>query len=178
MAATQHAQSAAEGAGHEADAEPTRFAIIGYAARLPGAADADEYWDVLRDGRDAVSEIPQDRWDVEEFFNQDAGAPGKIVTRRSKLFRNDHAAEETFIYIKEHNMYLVFVKDISDDEKRQEELAQLRAHTIDTAQQVIDKQMRVAQEIASLLGETTAETKVALTNLKKSMAGPESADRK
>ncbi|MEX7474229.1 type I polyketide synthase, partial [Mycobacterium adipatum] len=83
MAATQHAQSAAEGAGHEADAEPTRFAIIGYAARLPGAADADEYWDVLRDGRDAVSEIPQDRWDVEEFFNQDAGAPGKIVTRRA-----------------------------------------------------------------------------------------------
>ena len=117
-----------------------------------------------------------------EFYGEtafdEARDSGKIVTRRSKLFRNDHAAEETFIYIKEHNMYLVFVKDISDDEKRQEELAQLRAHTIDTAQQVIDKQMRVAQEIASLLGETTAETKVALTNLKKSMAGPESADRK
>lgn len=80
MAATHHAQSAA---GGEADTEPTRFAIIGYAARLPGAADADQYWDVLHDGRDAVSEIPQDRWDVEEFFNQDAGAPGKIVTRRA-----------------------------------------------------------------------------------------------
>ncbi|MGW0162259.1 type I polyketide synthase [Mycobacterium sp. NPDC003323] len=70
MTATQHAQS-------------TRFAIIGYAARLPGAADADEYWDVLAGGRDAVSEIPQDRWDADEFFDSDAGAAGKVVTRRA-----------------------------------------------------------------------------------------------
>ena len=50
-----------------------------------------------------------------------------------------------------------------------ERLEEMRMQTVDTAQKVIDKQMRVAQEIASLLGETTAETKVALTSLKKSM---------
>ena len=60
-----------------------RFAIIGYAARLPGAADADAYWDVLHAGLDTVSEIPSDRWDVEDFFDTDAGAPGKVVTRRA-----------------------------------------------------------------------------------------------
>jgi acyl transferase domain-containing protein/NADPH:quinone reductase-like Zn-dependent oxidoreductase/acyl carrier protein len=60
-----------------------RFAIIGYAARFPGAADADGYWEVLRDGRDAVSEIPADRWDVDEFFDPEPGAPGKVVTRRA-----------------------------------------------------------------------------------------------
>lgn len=60
-----------------------RFAIIGYAARLPGAADADEYWDVLHDGRDAVTEVPRDRWDADEFFDSDPGAPGKVVTRRA-----------------------------------------------------------------------------------------------
>ncbi|MGU3498287.1 SDR family NAD(P)-dependent oxidoreductase [Mycobacterium sp. C31M] len=70
MASTQH------GSGE-------RFAIIGYAARLPGAADADGYWDVLRNGRDTVTEIPQDRWDVDQFFDADAGAPGKVVTRRA-----------------------------------------------------------------------------------------------
>jgi len=59
------------------------FAIVGYAVRVPGAADADEFWDVLRQGRDAVSEVPQDRWDVEEFFDPDPDAPGKIVTRRA-----------------------------------------------------------------------------------------------
>jgi acyl transferase domain-containing protein/acyl carrier protein len=59
------------------------FAIVGYAARFPGAADADEFWQVLREGRDAVSEVPQDRWDVDEFFDSEPGAPGKIVTRRA-----------------------------------------------------------------------------------------------
>ncbi len=62
-----------------------RYAIVGYAARLPGAADADQYWEVLQAGRDAVSEVPEDRWDADEFFNPDPAAPGKIVTRRAGL---------------------------------------------------------------------------------------------
>jgi Beta-ketoacyl synthase, N-terminal domain len=60
-----------------------RFAIVGYAARFPGAPDADGFWDVLREGRDAVSDVPGDRWDVDEFFDPDPGAPGKVVTRRA-----------------------------------------------------------------------------------------------
>ena len=61
--------------------------IVGYALRFPGAADADEFWDVLQHGRDAVSEVPPDRWDVEEFYDPDPDAPGKIVTRRAGLHR-------------------------------------------------------------------------------------------
>ncbi|MBP1818573.1 SDR family NAD(P)-dependent oxidoreductase [Mycobacterium sp. OAE908] len=60
-----------------------RFAIVGYAARFPGAKDADEFWDVLREGRDAISEVPEDRWDVDEFFDPEPGAAGKVVTRRA-----------------------------------------------------------------------------------------------
>jgi acyl transferase domain-containing protein/acyl carrier protein len=59
-----------------------RFAIVGYAARFPGAPDADGFWDVLREGRDATSEVPGDRWDVDEFFDPEPGAPGKVATRR------------------------------------------------------------------------------------------------
>lgn len=62
---------------------PSGFAIVGYAARFPGAADADQFWQVLAEGRDAVSEVPQDRWDVDEFFDPDPDAPGKVVTRRA-----------------------------------------------------------------------------------------------
>lgn len=52
--------------------EPTpSFAIIGYAARFPGAASAEEYWALLRDGREAISDVPKDRWDIEEFFDPD-----------------------------------------------------------------------------------------------------------
>ncbi|MGK2853401.1 MAG: type I polyketide synthase, partial [Microbacteriaceae bacterium] len=78
MTATEHAPTTGG-----RSTEPSRFAIIGYAARLPGAADADGYWDVLHDGRDAVTEVPEDRWDVEEFFNKDPSAAGKVVTRRA-----------------------------------------------------------------------------------------------
>ncbi len=63
--------------------QPTSFAIVGYAARFPGAADAEEFWDVLREGRDAVSEVPADRWDVDEFFDPDPDTPGKVATRRA-----------------------------------------------------------------------------------------------
>ena len=59
------------------------FAIVGYAARFPGAADADEFWQVLREGRDAVSQVPRDRWNADEFFDPDPDAPGKVVTRRA-----------------------------------------------------------------------------------------------
>lgn len=67
----------------ESDHPPSGFAIIGYAARFPGGADADQFWEVLSEGRDAVSEVPEDRWDVDEFFDPDFDAPGKVVTRRA-----------------------------------------------------------------------------------------------
>ncbi|MGV9799469.1 type I polyketide synthase [Mycobacterium sp. NPDC003449] len=65
------------------DEQPPRFAIVGYAGRFPGAPDADEFWEVLREGRDAISEVPGDRWDADDFFDPEPGAPGKVVTRRA-----------------------------------------------------------------------------------------------
>ncbi|MGI6036674.1 MAG: [Fe-Fe] hydrogenase large subunit C-terminal domain-containing protein [Limnochordia bacterium] len=55
--------------------------------------------------------------------------------------------------------------DITSEQRQKAELSLLRRTTLENAQEVIDKQMRVAQEIAGLLGETTAETKVLLTKL-------------
>ncbi|MDV3126102.1 SDR family NAD(P)-dependent oxidoreductase [Mycobacterium sp. 21AC1] len=62
---------------------PARFAIVGYAARFPGAPDADGFWDVLSEGRDAISDVPKDRWDADDFFDPEPGVPGKVVTRRA-----------------------------------------------------------------------------------------------
>ncbi|MDM8533715.1 [Fe-Fe] hydrogenase large subunit C-terminal domain-containing protein [Clostridiaceae bacterium HSG29] len=56
--------------------------------------------------------------------------------------------------------------DITDAENNREELMRVKERTIETCQEVINNQMRVAQEIASLLGETTAETKLGLNKLK------------
>ncbi|MFY9921364.1 MAG: type I polyketide synthase, partial [Mycobacterium sp.] len=59
------------------------FAVVGYAVRFPGAPDVDEFWNLLQQGRDAISEVPGDRWDVEEFYDPEPGAAGKMVTRRA-----------------------------------------------------------------------------------------------
>ena len=61
--------------------------------------------------------------------------------------------------------------DLTAKREQEEKMKKLRQETIDSTQKVIDKQMRVVQEIASLLGETTAETKVVLTKLNKAFSG-------
>ncbi len=76
---------------------------------------------------------------------------------------------QSIIYVREYDMIIAIIKDITENEEQRKKIYSMRSETIDIAQKVIEKQMRVAQEIASLLGETTAETKVALTGLKKSI---------
>jgi len=61
------------------------------------------------------------------------------------------------------------MKDITSGVNYNEKLSKVKLETFETTDEVIRKQMRVAQEIASLLGETTAETKVALLKLKKTL---------
>ena len=73
------------------------------------------------------------------------------------------------MYIEEMDAMLAIFQDVTDEEAEMERQLQMRMDTVDIAQQVIDKQMTVAQEIAGLLGETTAETKVILTQLRDSM---------
>ena len=61
------------------------------------------------------------------------------------------------------------MRDVSDEEQQKQRKEELSRQTVETADKVVDKQMRIVQEIASLLGETAAETKIALTKLKESM---------
>ncbi len=74
-------ETTGERASHESAAVAEPIAIIGMGCRFPGARTLDEYWNVMIDRVDAVREIPSDRWNVEEFFDKDADAPGKMVTR-------------------------------------------------------------------------------------------------
>ncbi len=56
-------------------------AIIGVGCRFPGARGIDEYWRLLREGIDATSEIPADRWNLDEYYDPEP-QPGKMYTRR------------------------------------------------------------------------------------------------
>ncbi|GLW63698.1 polyketide synthase [Actinomadura rubrobrunea] len=64
----------------EREAEP--IAIVGIGCRFPGGADGPRsFWELLCEGRDAVTEVPSDRWNAEEFWDADPAAPGKTTTR-------------------------------------------------------------------------------------------------
>ncbi|HEX3641760.1 MAG TPA: beta-ketoacyl synthase N-terminal-like domain-containing protein, partial [Ktedonobacteraceae bacterium] len=57
------------------------IAIIGLGCRFPGTNNPDEFWQLLHDGIDAISEVPSNRWDLQKFYNPDRGIPGKMNTR-------------------------------------------------------------------------------------------------
>ena len=77
--------------------------------------------------------------------------------------------EETIIYDKEYHIVMIIMKDITNLELARNKKAEQSQRAVEITDKVVEKQMRVVQEIASLLGETTAETKVALTKLKETL---------
>lgn len=90
-----------------------------------------------------------------------------ILNQKSKLLGTQATVIQSVIWSEYHQIMLWIANDITYDEVQAKKLQHMKIEAIDMAQQVINKQMTVAQEIASLLGETTAETKVTLTKLKK-----------
>ncbi len=72
---------------------------------------------------------------------------------------------QAVFYVEQEDVLIGIFADITMENEQREKLALMKGETLTKAQEVIDKQMRVAQEIAGLLGETTAETKVLLTKL-------------
>ena len=58
------------------------IAIIGMGCRFPGGADNPEaFWQLLRDGVDAIREVPADRWEIDAYYDPDPETPGKMYTR-------------------------------------------------------------------------------------------------
>jgi len=78
--------------------------------------------------------------------------------------------EETIIYDKEYHIVMIMMKDISGEEIARSRKEEQSKAAIEITDKVVEKQMRIVQEIASLLGETTAETKIALTKLKETLS--------
>jgi acyl transferase domain-containing protein/acyl carrier protein len=56
-------------------------AVVGIGCRFPGARDADEFWQLLRDGVDAIREVPADRWDADRLYDGEPDTPGRMTTR-------------------------------------------------------------------------------------------------
>ncbi|WKY45613.1 (Fe-S)-binding protein [Eubacteriaceae bacterium ES2] len=95
-------------------------------------------------------------------FSKDNNYTGKgIYERENRVFM------EILTFIPEQQLYMGIFIDVTKQERQEKAFIKMQEETLSMAQRVIDKQMRVAHEIAGLLGETTAETKVTLTKLQK-----------
>jgi len=64
------------------------IAIIGMGCRFPGANNIESFWNLLRDGVDAISEIPSERWNKQDFYDLDSSVPGKSISKWGGFLEN------------------------------------------------------------------------------------------
>lgn len=95
-----------------------------------------------------------------------------MSVRDEKVYLTEYKryVEQSVIYDKSYHIVMCIMRDVTEEERERMSKEKISQQTIEMTDRVIEKQMRMAQEIASLLGETTAETKIALTKLKDSLA--------
>lgn len=92
-----------------------------------------------------------------------------VYEKKKYLAEYRKYVEETIIHDKKYHIIMSIMKDVTERESISTSMDSQRKQAIEITDRVVEKQMRVVQEIASLLGETTAETKIALTKLKGSL---------
>lgn len=92
-----------------------------------------------------------------------------IRNERIYLAEYKRYIEQTVVHDRDSHLLIGIFRDITDEEKEREKKESISRQTVEVADKVVDKQMRIVQEIASLLGETAAETKIALAKLKESI---------
>lgn len=104
-----------------------------------------------------------------DIFVQVLETGKEVRNKRSYLAEYKKYVEQTVVYDSGNRLLICIMRDVSDEESERERKEIISKKTIETADKVVDKQMRIVQEIASLLGETAAETKIALSKLKESI---------
>ncbi|MBR4890932.1 MAG: 4Fe-4S binding protein [Clostridia bacterium] len=92
-----------------------------------------------------------------------------VRDQRVYLAEYNKYIEQTVVHDKDSHLLITIMRDVTDEEKEREKKEDITRQTVEVADKVVDKQMRIVQEIASLLGETAAETKIALAKLKESI---------
>ncbi len=103
------------------------------------------------------------------IFVQVKSTGRSVHDQRVYLAEYKRYVEQTVVFDHESHMLVGIFRDITDEEAERGKKESISRQTVEVADRVVEKQMRIVQEIASLLGETAAETKIALTKLKESI---------
>lgn len=75
------------------------IAVVGMACRFPGADNVEGYWQLLEEGREAITEVPADRWDADRHFDPDPEAKGKMYSKRGGFIRDVRSFDAPFFGI-------------------------------------------------------------------------------
>ncbi|MDA8126523.1 MAG: 4Fe-4S binding protein [Deltaproteobacteria bacterium] len=106
---------------------------------------------------------------VEDFLRvRDTGLP--VIGKVRQLTENV-IVEQTIVRVEKQSLLVAILRDITEREKERKKFESLREETLERTREVVGKQMRVAHEIAQLLGETTAESKMIVSHLAKLLQG-------
>lgn len=122
--------------------------------------------DVLNKRKIPTKGVPVYAFIENDLFGDVLATENGQISRKEAVASVDRIFIFNVLHLKQEKSILAILTDITAYEKDREELVRIKEKTIDACQKVIDRQMSVAQEIASLLGETTAETKVSLNKLR------------
>ncbi|MFT4400843.1 SDR family NAD(P)-dependent oxidoreductase [Bacillus sp. SW14] len=79
--------------------ETEEIAIIGISGRYPQADNINELWENLRDGRDCITEIPEDRWDHSLYYDEDKDKPGKTYSKWGGFMKDVDKFDPQFFHI-------------------------------------------------------------------------------
>lgn len=93
-----------------------------------------------------------------------------VRDKRVYLAEHDKYVDQTVVFDKDSHLLIGIMRDVTEEENEREKKESISRQTIEIADKVVEKQMSIVQEIASLLGETAAETKIALTKLKENIS--------
>ena len=104
-----------------------------------------------------------------KIFLQVLDTKRTIRDQRVYLAEYKKYVEQTVVYDNDYHLIICIMRDVTDEEDERKKKESISQQTIEIADKVVDKQMRIVQEIASLLGETAVETKIALAKLKESI---------
>lgn len=124
----------------------------------------------IKNQKDCIGQGIVDYLNPTEYIT--AMASGKKLQQESKKYLDKYGIfiAETIYYDKDYHLLFSIMRDITARESEKRQHSELTTKTVEITDRVIEKQMRIVQEIASLLGETTAETKIALTQLKDTLS--------
>ena len=122
----------------------------------------------IRSSTDVLGDLVVRIMDPKDF--KEVRTTGRDI-RNKKVYLAEYKRyiEQSVLYDKESHLLIGIMRDITDEQNEREKKESISRQTVEVADKVVDKQMRIVQEIASLLGETAAETKIALAKLKESI---------